>query len=122
MAYEEVTVNISLVAGETLTPFHFVTTTSDKTIDLTDNDTTIITGIVMEGVASGVVAPVAISGVPMIELATTLAAGVMISAAAGGQGTTAGASAGDYIVGPLLAGGDDGDIVPVLLNIQIVGA
>lgn len=122
MAFEESSVNISRIAGENLTIFRFVNVQSDETIDMTDAPADIILGINQETVDSGVVAPVAISGVAMIELGATLAAGVMVSSGTDGVAAAASTTTDEIIVGPLLQGGVSGDIVAININIRSVDA
>ncbi len=120
MAYEEASVNISMIAGEDLEPFRFVDVQSDETVDLATAPANIILGISQEKVDAGVVEPIAISGVAMLELGATVAAGAMVSAGAAGVGVAASTTTNEIVVGPLLEGGDDGDIVACAINIRTI--
>jgi hypothetical protein len=125
MAFEEASVNISMVANAQITIYRFVDiieVSSASQIDMTDDPAERVIGISQESTDTTVTAnlqvvPVAISGVAMIELGATLAAGVNVSSGANGVAVAGVTTAADYQIGPLLQGGDSGDIVAILLNI-----
>lgn len=125
MAFEEASANISIVANEQITIYRFVDiveVSSAAQLTMTDDPADRIIGISQESTDTTVTAnlqvvPVAFSGVAMIELGGTLAAGVNVSSGTNGVAVTGVTTAADYQVGPLLQGGVSGDIVPILLNI-----
>ena len=127
MAFEEASANISIVANEQITIYRFVDiveVSSRSQITMTDDPADLVIGIAQESTDTTVTAnlqvvPVAFSGVAMIELGATIAAGVNVSSGADGVAAAASTAAADYQIGPLLEGGDSGDIVPILLNIHL---
>jgi hypothetical protein len=120
MAFEEASQNISLIAGEAMTISRFVDVQTDGTVDMADAPANIAMGISAETVATGIVVPVAISGVGMLELGATIAAGVMCSAGANGVGAAASTTTNEVVCGPLLEGGDSGDIVAILISFRTI--
>ena len=125
MAFEEASVNISVVANEQITIYRFVDVvevSSAAQLTMADDPADRVIGVSQESTDTTVTAnlqvvPVAVSGVAMIELGGTLAAGVNVSAGTDGVAVAGVTTAADYQVGPLLQGGDSGDIVAILLNI-----
>ena len=122
MAYSVATVNFSGVAGEAMSIYRFVAPQSDQTWDMADAATELIAGISAEGVASGVEFPIASfnGAIGLIELGATIAAGVMVSAGTNGVGTTASTTTNQLVVGPLLVGGDSGEIVPIIMSLRTI--
>ena len=127
MAFEEASVNISVVANEQITVFRFVDVvevSSASQITMADDPADRVIGIAQEATDTAVTAnlqvvPVAIGGVSMIELGATLAAGVNVSAGADGVAAAASTTAADYQIGPLLQGGVSGDIVAILMRVHL---
>lgn len=118
MARYENTKAISLDAGEAISIGRFVDVSAANTITMGDAGTDNIIGVSAEAVASGDTCPVAVgSGVVLIELGGTLAAGAIVECGTNGV-AVASAGAGDIIGGVLLEGGASGDLVPMVLNIQ----
>jgi hypothetical protein len=122
MARYEDARTISMIAGEALTMARFVNVQTDETVDMADVAGDIPLGICAETVVVGDVAPIAYSGVGYIELGATVAAGAMVSAGTDGVGVAASVITDEHMVGPLLQGGDDGDIVAIMINIRSVDA
>jgi len=122
MAYEESTVTINAVAGEAMSVFRFVAPQSDQTWDMADAATELISGISAEAVATGKVFPVTTfnGAVGMIELGATIAAGVMVSSGTNGVAAAASTTTNQIVVGPLLVGGDSGEIVPIVLAMRTI--
>jgi len=109
---------ISLGAGEAISIARFVDVSAANTVTMGDAATDNIIGVSAEAVASGDTVAVAVgSGVVLIELGGTLAAGAIVECGTNGV-AVASAGAGDIIGGVLLEGGDAGDLVPMVLNIQ----
>lgn len=118
----EATRNISRVAGEAMSIFRFVVPTSDQTWDMGDAATALIGGISAEGVASGVEFSIAIfnGAIGKIELGATIAAGVMVSCGTNGVAAAASTTTNQIVVGPLLVGGDSGEIVDILMLMRTI--
>lgn len=116
------TKNIPGVAGEAITVYRFVDPQSDQTWDLGDAATDLIAGIAAESVASGVEFPIAIfnGAVGKIELGATIAAGVMVSCGTNGVAAAASTTTNQIVVGPLLVGGDSGEIVDILMLMRTI--
>jgi len=119
MARYENTKAISLEAGEAISIGRFVDVSAANTVTMGDAGTDNIIGVSAEAVATvGDSVPVCVgSGVVLIELGGTLAAGAIVECGTNGV-AVASAGAGDIIGGVLLEGGDSGDLVPMVLNIQ----
>jgi len=122
MAYSVGTKNITGVAGETMAIYRFVNPQSDQTWDMADVPADLVGGISAEAVASGVEFPIATfnGAIGLIELGATIAAAVMVSAGTNGVAAAASTSGGELLVGPLLVGGDSGEIVPIMMIARTV--
>jgi hypothetical protein len=112
----QATANITLIASENMTPFHFCAVTSAGTVEIA-NDAAQLLGVIAEEVLAGESVPVmtAVGAVVDIELAGTLAAGARVMSNSAGE-AIASATAGSTEAGTLLVGGDDGDIVAMLFQ------
>ncbi len=110
------------VAGETMAIYRFVAPQSDQTWDMADAATELISGISAMAVASGVEFPIAAfdGKIGMIELGATIAAGVMVSSGTNGVAAAASTTTNQIVVGPLLIGGDSGEIVPIVMNMRTI--
>lgn len=120
MPFEESVVQITRIAGEAMSNHRFVNVQSDETVDMADAPADIAIGVSQEAVASGIAFPVAISGVGMVELGATINAGLMVSAGTDGVAAAASTTTNEIVCGPLLQGGVDGDIVPILLSFRTI--
>ena len=123
MSFAESTVNISLISGEVVSIFRFGDVDANGAVNMADAVTDDAIGIIAETITvSGTVVPVTISGVGMIELGATIAAGARVSSGADGVAIAASAANNAITCGPLLQGGDAGDVVPILINFHQVSA
>lgn len=122
MAYSVATKNITGVAGEAITIYRLVNPQSDQTWDMADATTDLAAGISAESVASGVEFPIAIfnGAIGLIELGATIAAGVMVSAGTNGVAAAASTTTNEIVYGPLLVGGDSGEIVPIIMSVRTI--
>lgn len=122
---DEASVNISVVAGEALTIHRFVDFVDASDVvnaTMTDAAANDAVGIVAESVATGIVAPIAISGVFSIELGATLTAGDRVSSGTNGVAAAASTTGDEVTCGPILKSGVSGDVVPILINFRTVDA
>lgn len=108
---------VTLMAGEAIGIAKFVAVSAANTVTMADSATAAVIGVSAEGVASGESLPVALGGVVMIQLGATLSAGDEVECSTDGVAVAA-SGAGDFSCGTLLEGGDSGEIVPMVLNIQ----
>ncbi len=122
MPYSNATNTVPGVAGETMAIYRLVTPQSDQTWDMADAPAELVAGISAESVADGVEFPIAIfdGSIGLIELGTTISAALMISAGTNGVAAAASTTVSELIVGPLLEGGDSGDIVPIMMLARTV--
>ncbi len=124
MPYSNATKTIPGVAGEAVVIYRFVDPQDDQTWDKTDDPADLVSGIAAQSVASGVEFSIATfnGGIGLIELGASVSAGLMVSAGTAGVGDTASIIVSDLIVGPLLIGGDSGEIVPIIMSVRTVDA
>lgn len=112
--------------NETLLPFpvlndqsgnmhKFMKLNSDGQVLLQDSASTPCIGVLksVDGNATGKVVPVAVGGVTMVLASATIATGALVSSTTAGLAVTA--SGAVYPQGMCLAGGDNGDLIQVLL-------
>ncbi len=122
MAVAQYPINISLVAGAAIAKNRFVQMQAAGTIIQAAAAANPGLGISGHPSASGESTQVAVGGTTFIELGATLAAGVMVSANATGQAVAASAVGGEVVCGPLLAGGDAGEVVEIAVHFRTVNA
>jgi hypothetical protein len=122
MAASGQSVNTSKIAGEAITKARFVDITSDETVDMCDAAADIVLGASAETVVVGDVCPITTIGEAQIELGATLAVGAMCSSGTNGVAVAASVVGGEIIVGPILKGGDSGEIGVVQMNVRTVNA
>jgi hypothetical protein len=123
MAFEEATgSNISKIAGEAITGARFVDLQSDDTIDMCDAAADLVIGVAAETVAVGVVCPVTVQGIAMVESGATLSVGDPCSSGTNGVLAAASAVGGEIIAGIVQEDCVSGDIVGVLLQVRTVDA
>lgn len=110
------------VAGEAMSVYRFVDPQSDQTWDMGDDATSLIGGISAEAVASGENFGIAVfdGSIGLIELGATIAAGVMVSCGTDGVAAAASTTTNQLVVGPLLEGGDSGEIVEIQMNLRTI--
>lgn len=109
---------ISLIAGADLSgsQYKFMALASDGQIDPCGAGAKSV-GVLQDNPdAAGKVASVGIDGVTKIELGATLAAGAEVMSNAAGEAVAV--TSTNRSQGILLEGGVDGDIVPMLLNLN----
>jgi hypothetical protein len=124
MARAENVQTISATAGEALPIYRFVTLQSDGKFDLTDTTDLRADGVTCEEVAADgdtfAMAPCSQPAVMKVTAGETIAVGDLI-AAEGGSGKALVASAagtGQYSLGVALTGGDEDEVIEVLLHLS----
>ncbi len=100
MAYQGNTI-ISLKAAENLEAKRFVSMTTNGLVLATSSNADKIVGITKDGVKSGEVAPVIISGVAEVECEATINVGDVIKVNANGKANTIGTEINAICVGTI---------------------
>lgn len=115
---------VSFLAGEDMSIFRIVTVTGERTASMADAAADRPAGISGEAVLSGDVFAVNSNGgsIVMVELGGTLAAGAAVSSGTDGVAVAASVVGGEFTCGELVEGGDTGDVVSMLFNINTVDA
>lgn len=121
MAREANLVCLSMKAAADLSDeqFYFVAISSDNTVALCSSDGQKPLGVLQDAPsAAGQTCAVAVSGVTKVVLGETVVAGEECKVASTGKaiGAGTGTTAGDYVVGQFLEGGDAGEVVSLLLQ------
>lgn len=116
MAYEEIVQSITIESSGNLSAgqYRFVVVNGSGQIAAPSAGVRAVGVLQSKPAAAGDAATVAVAGVSKVEAAATLAAGAKVACDATGK--AAAGTTGHHYVGVALAGGDAGELIPVLLQ------